>query len=919
MDPGGLTGRRNERQAIDQLIQAVRAGKSRTLILRGEPGVGKTTLLDYAVGEANGCRVARATGVQSEMELPFAAMHQLCAPMLDLCHRLPAPQREAIQTALGLTEGSTPDRFLVALGVLTLLSRVAERQPLVCIIDDEQWLDRASAQAFAFVARRVQAEGVGLIIGARQANAALGGLPEMVIEGLPEDDARSLLDSTLTGPLDARVRDQIVSETRGNPLALLELVRGLTPTELAGGFGLPGQAPLSATIEDSFGRRLRALPPDTQTLILLAAADPGGEPLSMWRAAERLGIAPEAAAPAADGGLVEFGARVRFRHPLVRSAAYRAASSDDRQAAHRALAEVIDPQLDPDVRAWHRAQAAQEPEEEVAQELERSAVRAYARGGVAAAAAFLARAAALTPEPDRRAQRLLVAARANRDAGALDAAGELLVAVDAGPTDALRTAAAEHLRGQIASMQRRGTDAARLLLSAARHLEPLNPALAREAHLEALGAAIWAADLENPGGLLEAARAARAAPPAPSPPRVVDALVDALALWFTEGHSAATSAMTRALQDVLALDVDTEELGRWLWQAGPHASGTIALEQWDAECSHALAVRQAQVARDTGALVHLQFALNLLAVTHLLAGELDTSARLFEEDRLIAVATGNPPLGNAEMTLAAWRGRETPARGLIEAVSVQAASRGLGRMVDIAAYASAVLDNGLGRHDSARDAAHRAFERDQIGYGPFVIPELAEAASKTGDVALTRRALDWLVERTKATPTDWSLGIEARVRALISEGAAADGHYRESIARLSRTRVHGERARSHLLYGEWLLGENRRKDARVQLETASEMLESMGIEAFAERASRALLATGARARDTAAKANGELTEQEAQIARLARDGLSNPEIAARLFISSRTVQYHLRKVFLKLEISSRTQLERVLPAEETPS
>ncbi len=881
MDPGGLTGRRNERQAIDQLIQAVRAGKSRTLILRGEPGVGKTTLLDYAVGEANGCRVARATGVQSEMELPFAAMHQLCAPMLDLCHRLPAPQREAIQTALGLTEGSTPDRFLVALGVLTLLSRVAERQPLVCIIDDEQWLDRASAQAFAFVARRVQAEGVGLIIGARQANAALGGLPEMVIEGLPEDDARSLLDSTLTGPLDARVRDQIVSETRGNPLALLELVRGLTPTELAGGFGLPGQAPLSATIEDSFGRRLRALPPDTQTLILLAAADPGGEPLSMWRAAERLGIAPEAAAPAADGGLVEFGARVRFRHPLVRSAAYRAASSDDRQAAHRALAEVIDPQLDPDVRAWHRAQAAQEPEEEVAQELERSAVRAYARGGVAAAAAFLARAAALTPEPDRRAQRLLVAARANRDAGALDAAGELLVAVDAGPTDALRTAAAEHLRGQIASMQRRGTDAARLLLSAARHLEPLNPALAREAHLEALGAAIWAADLENPGGLLEAARAARAAPPAPSPPRVVDALVDALALWFTEGHSAATSAMTRALQDVLALDVDTEELGRWLWQAGPHASGTIALEQWDAECSHALAVRQAQVARETGA--------------------------------------GNPPLGNAEMTLAAWRGRETPARGLIEAVSVQAASRGLGRMVDIAAYASAVLDNGLGRHDSARDAAHRAFERDQIGYGPFVIPELAEAASKTGDVALTRRALDWLVERTKATPTDWSLGIEARVRALISEGAAADGHYRESIARLSRTRVHGERARSHLLYGEWLLGENRRKDARVQLETASEMLESMGIEAFAERASRALLATGARARDTAAKANGELTEQEAQIARLARDGLSNPEIAARVFISSRTVQYHLRKVFLKLEISSRTQLERVLPAEETPS
>jgi hypothetical protein len=509
------------------------------LVVRGEPGMGKTALLEYVAERASGCRVERAGGVQSEMELAFAGLHQLCSPMLDRLGHLPSPQRDALRTAFGVSQGPAPDLFFVGLAVLSLLSDVAGDRPLVCLVDDEQWLDRASAQVLAFVARRLGEESVGLVFAARAGSEDLAGLPELVVEGLAEEDARALLESVLTGPIDARVRDQIVIETRGNPLALLELLRGLTPAELAGGFGLPGGVSLSRSIEVSFGRRVGALPADTRRLLLLAAADPVGEPSLLWRAAERLGIRSEAATAAAQAGLLEFGVRVRFRHPLVRSAAYRSASLRERQDVHRALGEATDPRLDPDRRAWHRAQAAPGPDEGVAAELERSAGRAEARGGFAAAAAFLERAALLTAEPARRAQRLLAAASAKHDAGALDAALGLLVAVDAGPPDALRTAAAERLRGQIALVQRRAGDAAGLLLGAAKGLESLNPGLARETHLEALEAVIWVGDLGHPGGVRVAAQAARLAPRGPDPPRVVDVLLDAVALRFTEGYAAA--------------------------------------------------------------------------------------------------------------------------------------------------------------------------------------------------------------------------------------------------------------------------------------------------------------------------------------------------------------------------------------------
>jgi DNA-binding CsgD family transcriptional regulator len=918
---GKLRGRRRECDLLDRLIEAARAGQSRTLVVRGEPGVGKTALLDYLAEHALGCRVARVAGVESEMELAYAGLHQLLTPMLDRLERLPGPQGAALRTAFGMSAGSAPDRFLVGLATLSLLADVAEEHPLICLVDDAQWLDQTSAQVLGFVARRLAAEPIGLVFGARVPGGELAGLPELVVEGLQEGDARALLAAALTGPLDDQVQDRLVAETGGNPLALLELPQDVTPARLAGGFAFPDAVPLSESIEGSFRRRLDALPADTRVLLLVAAAEPVGDPVLVWRAAEKLGIQAQAATPAAEAGLLEVGARVRFWHPLVRSAAYRSASLPERQQVHRALAEATDPTLDPDRRAWHLAHATSGPDEDVAAELERSAGRAQARGGLAAAAAFLERAALLTPDPARRARRGLAAARAKRDAGALDAALGLLVVVEAGPLDALSAAEVEHLRGQIALVQRRGGDAGRLLLSAARRLEPVDAALAREAHLEALGATVWAGGMDSSGVLQAAAQAARAAPPGPEPPRAVDVLLDGFALRLTEGYAAAAPILTRALQQVLALDLANDEAGRWLWVAGTRATAIVALELWDADSWHALVAAQAQFARDTGALVQLQYALNSLAATHLYIGELTTATRLVDEERLISEATGNPPIGGyTGMVLAAWRGREPAASELIDATLREATARDLGRLVNSAAYASSVLDNGLGRHDAARDAARRAFERDEPGVGPFVVPELAEAASRTGDQALVEAALDWLSERTEGTPvppTDWVLGIQARVRALLSDGDAADRLYRESIAHLGRTRVRVELARTHLLYGEWLRRQRRRLDAREQLRNAHDLLDTMGIQAFAERARRELQATGQTARRRTVQTSGELTAQEAVIARLARDGLSNPEIGARLFLSARTVKYHLRKVFTKLDISSRAQLDRVLPSDPT--
>jgi DNA-binding CsgD family transcriptional regulator len=903
VDAGNLLGRQREIAVLDRLLDTARGGHGAIIVLHGDPGMGKTALLEYAVEAGADFRIVRAVGVEGEMELDYAALQRLCSPLLELTERLADPQRDALDVAFGLSAGLAPSPFLVGLALLGLLLEAAEHQPLLCVVDDAQWLDGASARALAFVARRLLAGRVALAFATRVVGGGLVRFPELRIEPLGRRDARALLKSVLPARLDESVLERIVAETGGNPLALLELPRGLSPAQLAGGFGLPAVLPLSAGIEQSFARRLARLPRDARRLLLLAAAEPVGDPALLWHAAQQLGI-PETAAHAVESeGLLRLDGAVAFRHPLVRSAVYGAADPSERREAHRALADATDPEIDPDRRAWHRGQAASMPDEDIAAELERSAGRAQARGGLAAVAAFLERAAALTPEATHRAQRGLAAAAAKRDAGDLEAALGLLDGVEAGVLDELGYARGDLLRARIALEQRRGADAGRLFLSVASRLEPLDPELARETYLEALGGAM-ASDVEVVGGAPAVAAAARAAPSGTVPPRMVDVLLDAFAIRLTNGYAAAAPALARALELLLAMDFSNEDVSRGLSVSSGRDSNIVALEMWDDEALHLLAARQVQAARDTGALAHLQFALSFLARSHMLAGELTTATLMLDEARLIAEATGNAALVNAPMILAAWRGHEAQASELIEATAAEAATR---RWTSNN-YARSVLYNGLGRHDAARDAAWEAFQPDPIGYGSFLVPELAEAAARTGDRALLEFALEWLSERTPVISSGWATGIEARVRALASEGEVAESLYRQSIANLSGTRVRVELARTHLLYGEWLRRERRRLDARKHLRTAFEAFTSMGAEAFARRAERELRATGEHARKRTVETLGELTPQEAQISGLVAQGHTNREIAAQLFISLSTVEYHLRKVFRKLDVRSRTQL-----------
>ena len=908
-----LRGRRAECLELDRLLEAMHTGQSAVLVLRGEAGIGKTALLEYTAERAEGCRVLHAVGVESEMELAFAGLQQLCAPMLDRLEQLPGPQRDALGTAFGLRTGEPPDRFLVGLAVLSLLAEVAEEgPPLVCLVDDAQWLDRVSAQTLAFVARRLLAERVGLVFAVRAASDEheLAGLPEQVVGGLSDGDARALLDSA-TGRLDERVRDRIVAETRGNPLALLELPRGLTPAELAGGFARPDASPLASQIEQSFLRQLQPLPVETRLLLLTAAAEPVGDVTSLWRAVERLGIGADAAAPAEAAGLIEFGARVRFRHPLVRSAAYRAGGVGDLQEVHRALADVTDPDLDPDRRAWHRAHAAVGPDEEIAAELERSAGRAQARGGLAAAAAFLERAAMLTTEPAHRARRTLTAAQAKHQAGAPDAALELLATAKAGPLDELGRARVELLGAQIAFAVRRGRDAPPLLLRAAQHLEPLDLRLARDTYLDAFAAATFAGRLASGGGMLEVAQGALAAPPSLQPPLAADLLLDGLALRTTQSHAAGAPVLREALNAFCSERLPNDEAIRWFWLA----SHVAATDLWDDEIWDALSARQVQLARDAGALTVLPIALVTRIALHLIAGESAAAASLVEELAAILEATGSYLAPYGAVFLAAWCGHEAEASELIEASMSVVVARGEGLGLSSIEWASAMLYNGLRRYEDARAAAQQVREYPHDRMFSWVLPEFIEAAARSGRAEGADDALKRLAESTRASGTDWALGIEARSRALLSDGEAAEYLYREAIQRLGRTRIRFELARAHLLYGEWLRRENRRIDARERLRTAHEMFSTMGAEAFAERAARELLATGEKARKRTADTRDQLTAQETQIAELARDGHSNPEIGAQLFISPRTVEYHLHKVFTKLEISSRNELQRVLPSE----
>jgi DNA-binding CsgD family transcriptional regulator len=907
----GLLGRRVEREAIDQLLVAAREGRSGVLVVRGEAGIGKSALLRHARDTAVslGIRVESSVGVESETQFAFAGLHQLCAPLLDRTKTLPEPQQAALGIALGRQVGAAPDRFLVGLAVLNLL---AEEGPMLCLIDDAQWLDEASAQVFAFVARRAAAERLVLMFAVREPCESGGdflrALPEVRLDGLRDADAQVLLTMAGRAPLDRGVRDRIIAEARGNPLALLELPSGM---QFAWGFERPDVMSVPRRIEDSFQRRSSSLPAETQQLMLVAAAEPTGDATLLWRAATHLGIDRGAAAPAETAGLLEIDTRVRFRHPLVRSAVYRAATAPKLRRAHDALAAATDPQADPDRRAWHRAQSMLGTDEEAAADLERSADRALARGGFCAAAAFLRRATDLTPEPAHRARRALDAANAKHCAGAPEAALELLDSVDAGRLDALQRARLELLRAQVTFHLTQGSEVPGMLLGAARMLAPLDPSLARETYLQAFDAATITGGSGVETGLLEIAEAVSAAPAPPGPPGPADLMLDGLAAVHTDGFASGAPILRRALQafgehEFPVQTVRAGDAGNWLWLATRTASALF-----DDELLIVLADRYVQLARDAGALATLPGALVTATCARIFSGELSRAAEFAEEAVAIAKVSGAMPLGYARTLLDGWLGTCSETTEAYASSLTEARRRSRGADATIAMLAMAVLDNGRGNYPGAQKAAAYASDAYELAIRWQALHELVEAAARAGDPESAYRAMEELSTTARASGTDWALGVAARSRALTSTGAEAEEHYREAVIRLQNCRMDAFLARTHLVFGEWLRREGRRTDAREQLRTAHALLVEMGAEQFAARAARELRATGEHPRKRTSQASDALTAQEVTIARLVATGATSREAGEQLFLSPRTIEAHLRNIFRKLGITSRRQLKEL--------
>ncbi|HEY1003066.1 MAG TPA: AAA family ATPase, partial [Streptosporangiaceae bacterium] len=900
---------------LDGLLDRVRGGESAVLVIRGEAGIGKTALMHYCARQAAGCQLTQIHGVESEMELPLAALHQLCTPMLSSLDALPEPQRRALRVAFGLASEPAPDRFVLGLAVLSLLAENAAARPLICLIDDAQWLDEASSQVLGFVGRRLLAEPVGVLLAVREAagERLFPGLPALPLEGLTDTEARALLTAAVPGQLDNRIRARIIAETGGNPLGLLELARGMSEAELAGGFAdpptanLPGH--LQGRLQDHYLRRVQVLPEPAQQLMLLAAADPTGDASLLWRAAQKLGLGPDAVAVADAEQLLNIDSRVRFRHPLVRSAAYVAGSPEDRRAAHLTLAAATDAQADPERRVWHLAAAATGPDEDVAIALEQAAAKIQARAGLAASAAFLRQSVMLTAEPGRHTERALSAALAHLHAGAFDIAIGLLARAEAHAVDDLQRARVEQLRGQIEWRSVTGREAPVLLLRAAKRLESLDAELARETYLYAWLASAVAGPLAGPGGLLlEVSRAAQAAPRPAGAPRPGDLLLDGLTTMIVQGRAAAESAIRRAVAVFLGDQVSDEDRLQW----GILAQ-VASMCVWDWDSWVALSTRDVEFARASGALAPLFVALHARGMVVTLCGDFETMTSLAAEKDVVAEVTGIRLAASCDLLLAGYRGRPAEAKPLFAAAAADAMARGEGFGLQNVNWSEAVLSNGLGRYADALAVAEPATEETRLPYiTQWILPELIEAAVRTGRADLAREALGRLSAMTAVEGSDWAKGLEARSRALVSEGREAEQCYAEAVERLGRTPLRPDLARAHLLYGEWLRRENRRLDARRQLRAAYDLLDAIGAGAFAERARRELLATGEKVRKREAGTHSQLTPQEEHIIRLARDGRTNHEIAAELFLSTRTVEWHLRKVFAKLGITSRRDLHNTV-------
>ncbi|MEI5007413.1 AAA family ATPase [Streptomyces sp. PmtA] len=876
-----LIGRQDEMHRLDTLLRSAREGRGGALVLRGEAGIGKSALLRQLDRAATGFLVMRASGAEFETELPFAALHQLLASVTGRLTSLPAPHRNALQIAFGLDTG-TPDPFLVGVASLGLLVETVGERPLLCVVDDAQWLDQASAKALAFLARRVSAESIALVFAAREPSRLpeLDELPGHTLRPLGEADARALLAGAIRAPLDERVRDRVLAEARGNPLALVELPRTAGLAGMAGGFAQPDSVP--GVIERSFRSRLELLPPPARLLVTVAAADPIGDAGLLWRAAERLGI--DAAAAAQSVPLVEFGTRIRFSHPLARSAAYRAAAPEERRRAHEALAAVTDPVTDPDRRAWHRAQASAGPDEQVAAELEASATRAQERGGLAAAAAFLERSAALTISPDRRTERVLAAVRAKLSVGDFDTAGDLLTT--AVTDDPRQAAAADLLRGRLSFARRRGEEGpTAYLLRAAERLVATDPAWSRECYLDAIEMGLLL------GGLDHVVEAARKTLPPGEPASGAAAVLTGMISLVGDGHPAAGEILRPVLADA----------GEEVWARRPSLGFMVATELWNFDSLQAIAARAVAAGRESGSFHALPIALAMRATAAVHRGDFGTAMELISEEEAIADATGAAPLVYPRLHLAAMRGRREDAVELFASVDH--------RMSLSVQWATAVLSNGLADYPTALKAARQAVEHGAVGTAGLALPELVEAAVRCGEPETAAAALASLQERTQAGRHAWGRGVEACARALVTEDESA---YREAIDLLDDSALVVYRARALLLYGEWLRRQGRRRDARSALRPAHEVLSDLGLEAFAERAAGELRATGEQARSRTSKVSDQLTMQEVHIARLVADGATSKEVAGKLFLSPRTVDAHLRNIFRKLQLTSRRQL-RDLP------
>jgi DNA-binding CsgD family transcriptional regulator len=900
-----LLGRDAEFDQVTALLDAAIRGVGGALVVTGEPGIGKTALL-RAVAEARRpgtVRFLRAAGSQFEAELAYATLHQLLSPLLPRLTELESPYRKALSVALGLGEGPPPDRYRVGVALLAWLTIVGDARPVACIVDDAQWMDHASAQALGFVARRLETGHVGLLLAARDTVAVpeLAELEELALTGVDEHAARALLTAEIRAPLDPRVRAQIVAEARGNPLALRELPRVVGPA----GLGVDVQMPLTGLIERGFQARFDRLSAAARTLLVVASAEPLGDPALLSAASASLRLDGDATALAAQSGLIEVSVRVRFSHPLARSAVYRAASPDMRRRAHRALAAVTDVALEPDRRAWHLALATVGTDAEVAVELERAAWRAAARGGVAAAAAFLERAVALSPVGEDRASRALVAADAAYLAAMPGSAADLLEVAEVGPLDGVQQARAKVLRARLAIHEGRGRDAVSMLLEAATALDPVDRDAATDTFLEAFGFALFAGRTAEQPYLKQVAAAVDHRPGAtgPAPARPIELLLEASTRQIEFGQVNAHETMHAAVDAFSSPAADDERHMAWRW-----LTCSVATDLWNERAWRLLATEQAEHARSNGALAALPTALHYLSLAHLHAGDFAGAQTLIDEAAAVQTAGGRAGLSCADLARRAWSGDREHTEQLIAESRAIAVRRGEGRTLTAIDLAEALLNNGLGRYEIALQAAQRAADLDEPGFLAFIAPEHIEAAVRSGKIELARASARRLVERTSKIDSAWARGIVSRCRALVAEDEHAEEFFEHALAELDRAAGDLNLARTRLLYGEWLRRAGRRRAARDQLRAAFEQLTKIGAAGFAQRAARELAATGERARSRGLDPSDGLTIQEKAVARLVAAGATSKEAAAELVLSPRTIDAHLRSIFRKLGISSRRQL-----------